>query len=118
MSPLYFLSGGIGAFGILFLAVLCRHFYKKSQIETTFQVQCSSGDSEVMTFNYNFKEGEGKELRQGKIDEAFEYIQNRRDENHAKWLEIRAKEISENESLTSEGLKKKVEDAQKLTVAH
>lgn len=88
---------------ILIAALFAHLAWKKSQIEASVQVQSSSGDSEVMSFNYNFKEGESEDSKTSKIQEAFQRIQARRDENHAKFLEIKAKAIEENEKKLSDG---------------
>lgn len=83
-------------------AALFALLYKKGQIESGMQIQCSSGDSEVMTFSHNFTDGEDEESKASKIHEAFEYIQERRDLNHQKWLELKAKAIEDNENHAAE----------------
>lgn len=77
--------------------------FKKLKIDTTVQVQCSSGDSEVMSFNYNFSQDESDESKASKLKEAFDLIQDRRDENHLKFLEIKAEAIKENEAKVASG---------------
>lgn len=87
------------------LVLITASFRKKSRIVTGVSIQCSSGDSEVMSLNYNFVEGESEDSKNSKIAEAFARIQERRDENHAKYLEIKAKAIKENEERFAEQLK-------------
>lgn len=99
------LACGVLAMTFILLMALTYSFYKKSKIETGLNVSCSSGDSEVMTFNYNFVRGESEESKASKVFEAFQMIQDRRDENHRKWLEMKAKAIAENEAKDPETLK-------------
>lgn len=98
-------------FGIL--AVVFMQL-KKSMIETGVQIQCSSGDSEVIVFNLNFLVGEPEDKKQAKIDDAFGRIEARREANHLKWLEAKAKAIEENEAQAagSGKLKKLAEGGQ------
>ncbi len=107
MSALIFNLGLFCVFlsAILFLSSLAVMFWKKSKIESALSIQCSSGDSEVMTFSSNFVTGESEDSKASKIHEAFQYIQDRRDENHAKWLKMKAEAIEENEGKTPEELK-------------
>lgn len=77
--------------------------FKKSLVKTGVQLQCSSGDSEVMVFNINFQEGESEDSKASKLAEGWQLIQDRRDENHAKWLEMKAKALEENEKSVADG---------------
>lgn len=93
-----------GAVFLCFHAVMAA---KKSTVDTGVQIQCSSGDSEVMSFNLNFHKGESAEGKSEKIAEAFGFIQARRDQNHEAWLEKKAEAIEKNSKLSPEQLKMK-----------
>lgn len=96
-----------GCFSQLFIVLFLVSVYlkKKSKIESGLSIQCSSGDSEVMSFTSNFIEGESLDSKDSKIHEAFRYIQDRRDENHEKWLKMKAEAIAENEVKDPDKLK-------------
>ena len=80
---------------LVFLTIAATWLYKKSQIETICQIQCSSGDSEVMTLSANFVKGESYADRLAKQDLAFDMIQRRRDANHARWVKLKEDAIAE-----------------------
>ena len=88
---------------LLVATSFCFLFWQKNKIETGVQIQCASGDSEVMTFSNNFLRGESQDSKDSKVSEAFRHIQNRRDENHEKYLAIKAKAIAENEAKVANG---------------
>lgn len=90
---------------VFVLMAVARMFWLKSQAETIMNIQCSSGDSEVMSFTSNFVRGEDDESKASKIHEAFQYIQDRRDENHEKWLKLKEEAIQENEKKDPKTLK-------------
>lgn len=67
------------------------------------QVQCSSGDSEVMIINFDLLPGETEDSKASKIAEAFQIVEDRREENHEKWLAIKKKAQEENEKKVENG---------------
>lgn len=93
------------SFAIIVLALFASTLWKKLQVAAGMTIQCSSGDSEVMSFNYNFNHGESDETKEFRMKEAWDFIQHRRDENHAKWLEMKAKAMAENEQKDPDDLK-------------
>lgn len=84
-------------------AALCFSFWQKNRIVYGGSIQCSSGDSEVMIFNFNFLKGETEDSKASKLSEAFQMIQDRRDENHEKFLAIREQAIKENQIKEENG---------------
>lgn len=86
-------------------AICATASFCKSKTVPVFrgQIQSSSGDSEVMSFNFDFLPGESEESKASKVAEIFQTIQDRRDENHAKWLEIKKQAIEENEAKVAVG---------------
>ena len=90
---------------IAVLWLLVIGLYKKAFIDTTVNVQCSSGDSEVMSLTTNFAKGESEESKKAKLASLWDRIQYRRDENHEKWLQLKAAAIAENEKKNPEDLK-------------
>lgn len=87
--------------------IYLSNMVKRSKIEGSVQIQCSSGDSEVMSFTVNTFHGETPLQKSARFNEVFGMIQQRRDDNHAKWLEIKEKAIQENlaKQDESEGVK-------------
>lgn len=80
----------------LLCACLFQYFWKKTQVEKSVQIQCSSGDSEVMVYNCNFCDGDTEDDKGAKLREGFNMIEARRLENHEKFLKIRAEAEKEN----------------------
>lgn len=87
----------VGVSLVFGIGVMAFTHLRKSMVSHGVQIQCSSGDSEVMVFNVNFYEGEDEESKQAKVDDAFGRIEHRREVNHQKWLETKARAIAENE---------------------
>lgn len=75
---------------------------KRAKIEGSVQIQCSSGDSEVMSFTVNTYHGESEAEKTKRFNEVFGMIQGRRDDNHKKWLEVKEAAIQENLDKASE----------------
>lgn len=90
---------------LVICAVVCTVAFCNSKKVPVFrgQVQCSSGDSEVMVFNFDFLPGETEDSKASKMAEVFQLIQDRRDENHEKWLALKAKAIEDNEQKVAQG---------------
>jgi hypothetical protein len=91
--------------GIVVLWLLAIGLYKKAFIETTLNVQVSSGDSEVMSLTANFSKGDSEKSKQDKLNAIWSRIQYRRDQNHAEWLRIKAEEFAKNEQKDPKELK-------------
>lgn len=103
---------------ILGIAVFAFIQIRKSLISNGVQIQCSSGDSEVMVFNLNFYEGEDEKSKQAKIRDAFSRIEARREENHQKWLTIKAKAVEENEQAAAQGKDLKLKSVTQEATQH
>lgn len=93
----------IGFLGVGIAATFAYLMWEKSKIINGVQIQCSSGDSEVMVYNCNFLRGESEESKESKLSQGFQMIQDRRDENHEKYLAIKAAAIKENEDKAASG---------------
>ena len=77
-------------------AVFSFLYWQKCQVESMVKLHVSSGDNEVMEVYLNFLKSESVNARSAKLAEHFNYVDNRRAEVHAKFLEIKAKAILEN----------------------
>jgi hypothetical protein len=92
----------LGIFGLILLLTIGIAFLQtliaRLKVESTVQLQCSTGDSEVMVINLNrYREEQPSDLK-GRMDDAWKMIQDRRDFSHARWMQIQEQSRQEKES--------------------
>ncbi len=95
MAGQFFLATSLFSITVLCFCLVV-HFWKKSKIDKSVQIQCSSGDSEVILYNCNFADDDSEEDKGAKLREGFNIVEARRLENHEKWLKIKAESEKEN----------------------
>lgn len=83
---------------IVAVAVWTAAHQYKAGAETIVALGIQSGDAEQMNFTTNFRRGQSKEEKAKIASELFALVDQRRADNHAKYLEIKRKAIEENEA--------------------